>query len=278
MKEELPLVSVIVPTYNSSKFLDMCLQSINEQSYENIELIVVDNNSTDSTKKIAKKYTNKVFNKGTERSAQRNYGVKKSNGAFVLIIDSDMKLSIDVVRECVDTMNNSNLKGIIIPEESFGEGFWAQCKKLERSFYIGVSWMEAARFFDRKIFDEMGGYDEENTGTEDYDLPQRIMKVYSKNSIDRINNLIYHNEQKLNLIKTCKKKFYYAQNLDKYKSIDANKNNFSKQSNPLNRYKLFLSQPKKLCKNLVIGMGMLFMKTMEFVFGGVGLMVGKYKK
>jgi len=45
---------------------------------------------------------------------------------------------------------------------------------LERSFYVGVPWMEAARFFPRAVFDEMHGYDEDNTGTEDYDLPQRI--------------------------------------------------------------------------------------------------------
>ena len=61
-----PLVSVIVPTKNSSKTLEACLRSIKEQSYKNIEIIVVDNNSIDDTKESAKKYTDKVFNFGPE--------------------------------------------------------------------------------------------------------------------------------------------------------------------------------------------------------------------
>jgi glycosyltransferase involved in cell wall biosynthesis len=58
-----PLVSLIIPTYNSSKTIEDCLKSIKNQNYENIELIVVDNNSKDNTKEIALKYTNKVYNK-----------------------------------------------------------------------------------------------------------------------------------------------------------------------------------------------------------------------
>jgi probable beta-1,3-galactosyltransferase len=57
-----PLVSVIIPTYNSSRTLEKCLKSIKNQTYKNIEIIVVDNNSIDNTKEIAKKYTGKVYN------------------------------------------------------------------------------------------------------------------------------------------------------------------------------------------------------------------------
>ena len=62
------LISVIIPTRNSSRTIEKCLQSIKDQSYENIELIVVDNNSTDNTKDIANRFTDKVFNFGPERS------------------------------------------------------------------------------------------------------------------------------------------------------------------------------------------------------------------
>ena len=74
------LVSVIVPTKNSEQFLEKCLDSIKKQTYKRVEIIVVDNNSTDNTKKIARKFTNKVFNKGPERSAQMNFGAKKAKG------------------------------------------------------------------------------------------------------------------------------------------------------------------------------------------------------
>lgn len=273
-----PLVSVIVPTYNSEKYLEGCLKSIKEQVYPNIELVVVDNNSKDATKNIAKKYTDKVFNYGPERSAQRNFGVKQSLGEYVLIIDSDMHLAPEVIEACIEKIQNQlGLKALVIHEESFGEGFWAECKKLERSFYVGVEWMEAARFFPRLVFDEFGGYDEENTGTEDYDLPQRIKEKYSTSSIGDIEPFIYHNEQRINLSKTCRKKFYYAQKLDKYKSVDANKKNFAMQSNPLNRYKLFFSHPIKLFKNPIVGLGMLFMKTCELSAGVLGYIKGKIK-
>ncbi len=125
-----PLVSVIVPTYNSARLLETCLTSIKNQSYRNIELIVVDNDSTDTTKHIAQTFTNKVYNKGPERSAQRNFGVKESTGQYVMIVDSDMELSKDVIASCVKKITSEpQIQGIIIPEESFGKGFWAQCKK-----------------------------------------------------------------------------------------------------------------------------------------------------
>ncbi len=71
------LVSVIVTTKNEEKNIANCLKSIKGQSYpqEKIQIIVVDNNSSDSTTKIAKRFTDKVYNKGPERSAQRNYGI-----------------------------------------------------------------------------------------------------------------------------------------------------------------------------------------------------------
>lgn len=58
----LPLVSIVIPTFNSSKTLGLCLESVRNQDYDNVEIIVVDNNSSDSTKEIAEKFTPLVFN------------------------------------------------------------------------------------------------------------------------------------------------------------------------------------------------------------------------
>jgi glycosyltransferase involved in cell wall biosynthesis len=274
-----PLVSVIVPTYNSADYLEGCLKSIVNQSYEKVELIVVDNNSIDNTKEIAKRYTNHVYNHSPERSAQRNFGVKQSQGDYVLIIDSDMELSEDVVKSCVEkALNNNPLKAIIIPEESFGEGFWAKCKKLERSFYSGIDWQEAARFFEKNVYESLGGYDEEMTGGEDYDLPNRLEHQYGKESIGRITPLIYHNEQKLSLLKILRKKFYYAATLNLYIKKDANKNRFAKQTSILRRYWVFFAQPSKLFNNPILGIGMLFMKTCEFTVGIIGYLLSKVRQ
>lgn len=259
-----PQVSVIVPTRNSAKFLDRCLLSIKEQTYENIEIIVVDNNSTDNTREIARKYTDKVSNKGPERSVQRNFGVEKSKGSYLLFIDSDMVLSKDVVKNCVERVcKNHLIKSVVIPEESYGVGFWAKCKQLERSFYLGVDWIEAARFYNRDTFISVGGFDEDLVSGEDWDLSQRIEKRGKK---DRILEKIYHNEGKISLFDTIRSKNYYAAQFRKYAEKPVNREKVKYQMNVFFRYWLFFSNPIKLFHNPFLGLGLLFMKTCEFTF------------
>lgn len=275
-----PLVTVIITTKNEEANIGSCLESIRKQSYSNIEINVVDNNSTDNTRKVTKKYTKNLYTKGPERSSQRNTGAKKARGKYFLFLDADMIVERDVVKACVEEMLKSKeLYALVIPERSVGTGFWAKCKELERSFYIGVDWMEAARFFRADIFKDMNGYDENNTGTEDYDLPQRIQLKYGKEVVGRIEKYIIHNEGNFSLLKSMKKKYYYAKNLNVYKTDPANKQNFSKQASLLKRYLLFLSNPEKLFKTPKYGIGMLFMKTMEFASGFFGLISSKrYEK
>ena len=235
-----PLISVIVTTRNNHQTLDACLRSIAAQSYGNIELIVVDNNSSDDTKDIAKRYTKLVFDKGPERSAQRNFAVAKASGDYVCIIDSDMELSEDVIASCVETVTEHKYGAVIIPEESFGEGFWAQCKKLERSFYVGVDWIEAARFFDKKIYQQAGGYNEHMTGGEDWDFTGRIRKIAE---VGRSKAYIYHNEGRIYFGKTMRKIYYYASNSTAYFAEHKDQSALTDKSGPLARYALFLSQP-----------------------------------
>lgn len=266
-----PLVSVIIPTKNSENFLDACLRSVKNQSYQNIEIIVVDNFSNDDTVEIAKKYTCNFFEKGSERSTQRNFGAKKSKGKYLLFLDSDMEMTRNVIKKCVSKIEaNKNVAGLVIPEKSVGEGFWAKCKALEKEFYLGVEWMEAARFFDKKVFFFIGGYNENMTGPEDWDLPQRIVRKYGKRSIDRVNNFFYHNEGKVTLLGSIKKKYYYAKSFKKYTSYQFNKNNYIKQTGIKERYGLFFSNPRKIIKNPLIWIGLILMKTLEFKFGFIG--------
>lgn len=272
----LPLVSVIVTTYNNTATLGSCLESIANQSYEHIELIVVDNHSTDDTQEIARRYTDKVYTKGPERCTQRNYGVEKSKGAYVVMIDSDMELGRNVVDACVmQTAINPALKALVIPEESFGQGFWAKCKALERSFYVNVPWIEAARFFDKETYVSVGGYDESLISGEDWDLSQR---VGSRAPIGRINEFIRHNEGRLRLVRTLKKKYYYAKKFASY--LDANKDTpaTGAQTSVISRYGLFFTRPTALLKCPLVGTGMLFMKTCEFAFGGFGYLMVRLKE
>lgn len=276
MKNE-PLVSIIIPTKNSASTLEACLKSINNQTYKNIEVIVVDNNSADNTKSIARKFTNLVFDKGPERSAQRNFGASKSKGEYLLFIDSDMELEEKVVEDCVYKINiNNNSKAVIIPEVSFGEGFWAECKALERSFYIGVDWIEAARFFRKDVFDKVGGYDENCISGEDFDLHLRVKKLNKIRTIERSDHFIRHNEGRPSIFVLLKKKFYYGGKITNYQKKLSNKKYFNNQVSILNRYTLFFKKPLILFKNPLKGFGVIFLKTAEFISGGLGLLISKF--
>lgn len=278
MNTSSPLVTVIVTTRNNTGTLEACLRSIQAQTYRDIELIVVDNNSSDDTKDIARRYTKAVFNKGPERSTQRNYAADKAKGTYLLIIDSDMELNPDVVEDCVQTMHaNPSYGALIIPEESFGVGYWAQCKRLERSFYEGVDSIEAARFFDAKIYEKVGGYNEQMVGGEDWELSQRVRQV---TTIGRCTARIRHNEGHLELYDALKKRYYYTKGFMQY--FDNTQTNTGTNASPvrdvLNYYGLYLSHPGKLLKNPLYGFGMLFMKTGEFGTNGLAMVSTKLKQ
>ncbi len=255
-----PLVSVIIPTYNSSRTLERCLQSIQDQTYSNIELIVVDNNSTDNTKQIARKFTDKVYNKGPERSAQRNYGAKKAKGEYLLIHDSDIYFHPDSVQECVDLALDQQADAVILPEKSIGEGYWTKVKAFERSFYEGNDLIEAVRFFSKEAYNELGGYDEDLTGPEDWDLTIRFRKNNYK--IMRTKNHLLHDEGKINLFGSSKKKQYYAKDMfSKY----ANKHPeyFKKQMSFFVRFPINKIIIKGLRHPILFG-SMIIMKGLEY--------------
>lgn len=89
------LVSIIIPVYNCEGYIEKCLKSLINQTYENIEIIVVDDGSEDNSLDICKKVALsdnrvKVFNKENNGvSSARNYGISKSNGQYICFVDAD---------------------------------------------------------------------------------------------------------------------------------------------------------------------------------------------
>lgn len=271
-----PLVSIIVTTKNESKVLERLLKSIIHQTYTQIELIVVDNKSTDSTPKIAKKYTKHVFTFGPERSAQRNFGAKKATGEYIIFLDADMELSPNVIKACVAIVTeNKKIAAIAIPEESVATLFWEKVKAFERSFYndAGDATTDAERFFRRDVFEKLGGYDESITGPEDWDLPERIgKKGFAK---ARITEKLYHHERVSSPYALAKKKYYYALTSHRY----LKKHNIAAVS-PKTIYFLrpvFYKQWRKLLSHPDLSIAMFYMFFLELFAGGMGFLVGKYK-
>jgi len=209
------LVSIIITTKNEERNIENCLKSIIRQDFSRAEaeIIVVDNDSTDKTKEIARRYTEKVFDRGPERSAQRNFGVQKSSGEYILYMDADMILSRDVIKNCVSKIeSDSELAGLYISEKIRGKGFWGKVRNFERSFYDGTV-IDAVRFVKKEIFIETGGFDENLTGPEDWDFDKKIRK---KGRAELIKTPIFHNEEDFNLKKYLERKEYYSRDFQKY--------------------------------------------------------------
>lgn len=153
-----PLVSVIIPTKNSEKTIETCLKSVREQTYPIIEVIVVDNYSTDRTREIAGRYADLVLLRGPERSAQVNFGVKQARGKYVYRVDSDFVLEPNVIEEAVVKCEVEDFDAVCVHNTSDpNASFWARVRKLERDCYAG-DWLNvAARFFRNNVFEKLGG-------------------------------------------------------------------------------------------------------------------------
>lgn len=107
------LISVIVPIYNTEKYLVECVESLRKQTYSNIEIILVDDGSTDASIEICDGFAEKdsrvrVFHKKNEGVAvARNFGIQQSNGQYVVIVDSD-DVAVDKMIEVLYTQIKEN--------------------------------------------------------------------------------------------------------------------------------------------------------------------------
>lgn len=112
----LPLISVIVPVYNVEEYLLICLDSLQKQTYENLEIILVDDGSTDSSSEIVDECARidkrvKVFHtKNGGLSAARNFGLKKATGEYVMFVDSDDFLKKEAVQYLYELIEKSGAK------------------------------------------------------------------------------------------------------------------------------------------------------------------------
>jgi glycosyltransferase involved in cell wall biosynthesis len=210
-----PLVSIVIPTCNSDRFLERCLRSVKEQSYYNIEIIVVDNYSTDRTREIAERFADLVLLKGPERSAQVNFGVSRTHGEYVYRVDSDFALEPTVVEEAVRKCEVEAFDAVCVHNTSDGSiGFWAMVRKLERDCYAGDKLNVAARFFSKDVFRKVGGFDEGLVAGEDYDLHNQLIRNNYKIGYIRAKE-VHMNEPKC-LAEIAIKHYYYGRTLKEF--------------------------------------------------------------
>lgn len=268
-----PLVSIIVPTFNSEllmqDFLDSCLRS----KFKDFEIIVNDEvRSTDKLKSVCGEYEKNglriTYIKENRSMAQgRKRGAEEARGTFLLHLDSDMQLTPSLLDECIE--KSKKYDALVIPEESFGTTFWARCKWLEKKCFQGVEQLESLRFIKKDIYNKLGGHDERMVFSEDKDFDLRVRATGYK--IGRTVAYLRHNEGNLKLIKTLKKKLGYSKTANIFAKVHPE--HYRWQANPLHRYVIFAWNIKYLFSHPFLYIGMIWMKTGEYIIAGASLFI-----
>jgi glycosyltransferase involved in cell wall biosynthesis len=262
------LISVIIPTLNSEKYLEKCLVSLKNQTYNNIEVFIVDDGSSDSTLEISQRYRCKILrNIARGRTEAKNRGSYEAKGSFYFFVDSDMELSSEVISECVKlSMGDPNIGGIVIPESSVGNSFWVKVRDFERSFYSGTL-VESARFFLADLVKKVGGFEEGIIFFEESTLPYKIQRL-GFNIHKRAKSEILHHEENFSLGFWLKKKAFYGKTLREYTL--GYRDYSSKQLGIGYRLFLFTKERRRFLSRPELAMATLFLKSLEAVAIGIG--------
>jgi len=258
------LVSVVVPTKNSERYLERCLSSIRSQTYSNIELIVVDNYSSDSTVNIAKRFTDKILSAGPERSAQVNSGARIATGEFIYRVDSDFALDSNVITECMHLVQQGADAVVVHNSPDEAAGFLSKIRRFEVDMYKYDLTYSSARFVRLSTYLAIGGLDEELTAGEDYDFQNRLTKLGVVVAFADAEAL--HLGEPRSIWPLLEKYFWYGGELRRYrhKNVPESREQLAFfRSAYFRHWKQFFRHP-------VLGVGFIFYHGIKFAVGGAG--------
>ncbi len=184
-----PLVSVIIPCYNGEAFLKEAIESALEQSYPWVEVIVVDDGSTDSSSEIAQQLPVRYIrqpNRGL--TASRNLGVCESRGSYIVFLDADDRLKPDAIETGLRVLAGRPECAMAVGDHLFVSEDGSHLAN-SRKEYLAASHYEAllrsnfiemisSVLFRRRALDEVGGFNTDLRVAEDYELYLRIARKY----------------------------------------------------------------------------------------------------
>ena len=256
-------LSVVITTRNEADNIANCIRAF-DGVRDRVEIIVVDNASTDATKRIAADLGAVVLEKGPERSAQRNLGWRTAKADWVVVLDADMILPAETIGEILRVCDPSRggddeTRAYWIPEVRTGEGLRTKARNFERSFYDGTC-IDALRLFHRSVLEATGGYDENLiAGPEDWELDIRVLATGAKCEVLK-HNLI-HNEKQLSFKRMLEKKAYYSKSMAAYRAKWTDHPAVKRQFSPFYRFfGVFVEKGKwkKILRHPILFIGVLF--------------------
>lgn len=273
------MVSVVIPTKNTGRFLDICLRSMRSQTYKNIEIIIVDGNSSDNTIPTAKKYHAKIFQYDPKIAPgkmdapyRRNYGVRKAQGKYVWYADADFSPGKTFVEKAV-LLCEKGVDAITYPFDTIGTGTWTMAKQLERRCYFGDDTVESPRFFRKSTWVDVDGLDESlGGGGDDWDLYQKLLENGYK--VGRVDVVVQHLEGDIKIGKLFKKAFMYGRDALKYvkkRPAKAFKSYFPIRPGYIRNWRLFLQRPKDAIALVIV-------RIVEYTGGALGIIYSLAQK
>lgn len=193
----MPLISVIVPCYNQAQYLDECLQSVLDQTYQDWECIIVNDGSPDNTEEVAKKWLVKdsrfkyLYKENGGLSSARNAGIAKAEGEWILPLDADDYISNVYLELAKNQFSDENVKVIYCEAQKFGavsEKWTLEEFSLEKLALGNLIFCTA--FFRRTEWEKVNGYDESLLqGLEDWDFWISILK--KGGNVIRVNSICF---------------------------------------------------------------------------------------
>jgi glycosyltransferase involved in cell wall biosynthesis len=202
--ENRPHISVVIPAYNEESLLPSTIHSIKEsfkELDESYEIIVADNNSTDSTSTLAKDLNCKVVHQ-PERSIgkTRNKGAEVAQGELILFLDADTKLAPNVLKRALEEIKKDRIAAVSTISSFdkyktlFSLGVWIY-NVLSKILRLGVGQFILIR---KTVFREINGFDEAYFAFEELDLFKRIKKLYGSKSFSVLFMPLKTNGRKFN--------------------------------------------------------------------------------
>lgn len=173
------LVSVIITAHNYGRFLDKCISSVLEQTYENIEIIVVNDGSQDNTNEVLKTFAKKikVINlPGVGLAKASNVGIRNSKGKYVIRLDADDWFDKNIIKILVNYLIKNTKIGMVFCD-FFHVDIEGKILLMEKRMKITSKHtlldrpcLAAGAMFRRECFNAIGGYNEKYRFQEDYDF------------------------------------------------------------------------------------------------------------
>lgn len=212
-----PLISVIVPCYNQAQYLEECLQSVLDQTYQNWECIIVNDGSPDHTEEVAKKWLEKdprfryIDKENGGLSSARNAGIKIAKGEWILPLDADDRIG-NLYLELASLEFNKDYS-IIYSEAEFFEGKkgrWNLCE-FSVNEMAKQNCIFCSAFFRKSSWEKVRGYDINLIyGLEDWEFWISIIRKVSTNVYKIPEICFYYRVKNVSMIKnlnTDKRKF-----------------------------------------------------------------------